>query len=229
MTWAVVIAVSALMVSTGCIIKRRPLVLPKDDIATAMVLSSSQGVPAGKVARHPWFVVRASGESRWERWEIVASPTGGEFGSVDRNYRDPFDYYPGDKEDVRIHGIVRGADADRFIKCLREESPKYPHRKTYRVWPGPNSNTYVDYMLRKCNMHADLPSTAIGKDYRGIIGVSFTSGGTGIQLETPLVGLKIGLTEGIEIHLFSLAFGIDWWPPAIIVPIDPGRIGFEDR
>jgi hypothetical protein len=213
----------------ACIAMRRDLTLPDDDVPTAMVLSSSQKVPVGKLARHPWFVVRGAGESEWERWEIVASVSGGDFGTVDRNSDDAFTYYSGYEEDVRIHGMLRGAQAQRFIDCLRTESPRYRHRDTYRVWPGPNSNTYVDYMLRKCNMHADLPSTAIGKDYRGIFGVSWTSGGTGFQIETPIFGIKLGVTEGVEIHLFSLAFGIDLWPPAIIVPIDPGRIGFEDR
>ena len=46
---------------------------------------------------------------------------------------------------------------------------------------------------------------------------------------TPVLGLKIGLKEGIEIHIIGLAIGIDLWPPAIIVPLGPGRIGFADR
>jgi hypothetical protein len=41
--------------------------------------------------------------------------------------------------------------------------------------------------------------------------------------------VRLGLTEGVELHLFGMAFGIDLWPPAFIVPIGPGRLGFEDR
>lgn len=52
---------------------------------------------------------------------------------------------------------------------------------------------------------------------------------TGVQVSTPLLGFKIGLREGVEIHVFHLAFGIDLWRPAIIVPLGPGRIGFADR
>ena len=51
---------------------------------------------------------------------------------------------------------------------------------------------------------------------------------TGFQIETPLVGLKLGLTEGIEIHVLALTVGIDWWPPAIILPLGGGRVGFAD-
>jgi hypothetical protein len=75
----------------------------------------------------------------------------------------------------------------------------------------------------------DLPAPSIGKDYRGVFGVSGTSGGTGVQLETPLVGAKVGLTEGIEAHVLGMALGVDVWPPALIVPVEHGRVGFADR
>ena len=39
----------------------------------------------------------------------------------------------------------------------------------------------------------------------------------------------LGLKEGIELHVIGLSIGIDFWPPAIIVPLGPGRIGFADR
>ena len=62
-----------------------------------------------------------------------------------------------------------------------------------------------------------------------LIGASRTTGGTGVQLETPFVGLRIGLKEGIEVHVLCLAIGVDFWPPAIILPITSGRLGFADR
>ena len=96
-------------------------------------------------------------------------------------------------------------------------------------YPGPNSNTFGDRILRKCNLHASLPATSIGKDWRGWIGAGVTSEGTGVQLETPLLGVKIGLKEGIEIHVIGLSIGVDLWPPAIILPLGPGRLGFADR
>ena len=131
---------------------------------------------------------------------------------------------------LRMDGHA-ASEAERGIDCLVKnegavEAEIYPH---YLPWPGPNSNTFVDRLLRLCDLHADLPPTAIGRDYRCVIGMSLTSGGTGFQIETPIFGLRIGLTEGIEVHLLALAFGIDLWPPALILPIDPGRLGFDDR
>ncbi len=212
---------------TSCTIYKRQVKVPTDDVPTAMVLSFTLMHPLDSIARHAWFAVRDKGEKRWERWEIGSySRSNGPhaWGHVRRNRGNPL--YG---SNTRVHGIIRGDTARRFIKCLRAKSPRYEHRNLYVPWPGPNSNTYVDTMMRRCGFRADLPSTAIGKDHRGWLGLSLTSGGTGVQLETPLVGVRIGLTEGIQIHVFGLTIGIDWWPPAIIVPVGEGRIGFADR
>jgi hypothetical protein len=84
-------------------------------------------------------------------------------------------------------------------------------------------------MLRACHLHASLPATSVGKDWRGAFGATVTTEGTGVQVETPLLGVRIGFFEGVEVHVLGLAIGVDLWPPAIIVPLGPGRIGFADR
>ena len=140
---------------------------------------------------------------------------------------DPLDDYGGGGGDVRVHATFTGKQAERMIKCVREKAPTYPHRDRYLVWPGPNSNTFVDWILRACRIPADLPVASIGKDYRGPFGVSETSGGTGLQLETPLLGVRVGLTEGLVFHVLTFSIGFDWWPPAIVLPA--GRVGFDDR
>jgi hypothetical protein len=77
-------------------------------------------------------------------------------------------------------------------------------------------------------IHVDLPPTCVGKDHRSLLGMSFTSGGTGIQLESPVLGVRLGLTEGIELHVLALTLGVDFWPPALLVPFGEGRLGFDD-
>jgi hypothetical protein len=206
---AVVIA----LVCSSCVIFQRPLEVPEGDAAAIVMASTAMPEPIENIARHAWFAVKEKGSDKWHRIEV------GGFG------RHPL----AGLSDVRVHGVWTGKKAEKAIKCLRKHARAAHPRGDYLPWPGPNSNTFVDRLARKCKLHADLPATAIGKDYRGLIGVSWTAGGTGFQFETPLVGFKLGLTEGIELHLFGLAFGIDWWPPAIIVPIGSGRIGFDDR
>lgn len=209
---------AAVLLSAGCVIAQRPVRVPGGDDAVVLLGSSALGPPLDHLARHPWLAVRKAGQGSWYRWEVGGSPTGG-----------PIEDHGGTGGDVRVHAVWRGADAERAIACLEREGPPWLAALRYRAWPGPNSNTFVDVMLRRCGLRASLPATSIGKDYRGAIGVSWTSEGTGFQIETWLVGLRLGLKEGVEVHVLGLALGIDLWPPAIILPLGPGRLGFDDR
>ena len=214
---------------SACVVNQRTVAVPETDEAVVIVGSAALGQPMDGIARHPWVALREAGGTRWERWEVMCCPNSSPLSTVNKSSIEPTSDYGGGGGDVRFHGVWTGARAERAIECIRREAPRYPHRNKYRAWPGPNSNTFVDYMIRTCDLDVDLAAPSIGKDYRGLLGVSWTSGGTGFQVETPVVGLKLGLTEGIEVHLLGMAIGIDLWPPAIIVPVGPGRIGFDDR
>jgi hypothetical protein len=216
--------------ASGCLVGQRPVVEPTGSEAAALVGSAALGGPLVGIARHPWISLRERNGVEWERWEVMCCPDGGRYGTVRRTHIDPLSDHGGGGGDVRLHGVWRGTEAERIIACVREEAPRYPYRDEYLVWPGPNSNTFVDFMIRACDLHVELPATAIGKGYRGpALGASVTPGGTGLQVETALVGAQIGITEGVELHLLGMAWGIDLFPPAIIVPVNPGRIGFDDR
>jgi hypothetical protein len=212
-------AAFAVILASGCVILPRSLEPPNNDKATVALLTGTLGAPLNDIARHPWFAVRRAGGTGWTVYEV-----GGGGGSE----ADPFKkHYP--YENPILHKVWRGADADKAADCLEREAPEWIAALDYRFYPGPNSNTFGDVMLRKCGLHASLPSTSVGKDWRGLIGGGVTSEGTGLQLETPIVGVKIGLKEGVEIHFLGLSIGIDLWPPAIILPLGPGRLGFADR
>jgi hypothetical protein len=203
---------------TSCVIAERKLEAPKTDAAIVMVLSNRLGGPLVRIARHAYIAVREAGADRWTIWECCSPGS--------HTTSDPFD--PSFGDEVRLHAVLTGDRAARAARCLGPATEKYGNPR-YWMWPGPNSNTYVEAVARKCDIPVSLPSTAIGKDFRGPIGASVTSERTGVQLETPIVGLRIGLKEGVEVHLFGLSLGLDLWPPAIIVPVGDGRIGFGDR
>ena len=101
---------------------------------------------------------------------------------------------------------------------MLHRSPDYPHRDTYRAWPGPNSNTYVAWVLRESNVSADLGPLAIGKDWRGWIDGGATTTGTGLHFETPIVGAKLGLVEGVELHVLAFTFGFAFLKPTLKTP-----------
>jgi hypothetical protein len=209
--------------STGCTVLRRPLALPSRETPYVAVLSGEMPEPITIVARHGWIVANVGKDRPLLRYELLghASKT---------TTSDAFHFF-GEGE-VALHGVMKGNPAKiaKVVACLDAETPRYnEEHPTYFPMPGPNSNTYVDQMMRRCDIPFELPATAIGKDYRGVVGASVTSGGTGVQLETWLGGIKLGLTEGVEVHVLGLSIGVDFWPPALILPVNPGRLGFDDR
>jgi hypothetical protein len=204
----------------GCVIAPRSLQPPPNDQATVALLSGTLGPPMNDIARHPWFAVRLAGETEWRVYEVGGGGT----------ESDPFQDHNFYKKPI-LHKVWRGAEAERAAACIAREGPlaKDYIEENYVFYPGPNSNTFATMVLRKCKLRASLSATSVGKDWRGLIGAGITSEGTGVQLETPIIGVKIGLKEGFELHVLGLSIGIDLWPPAIIVPLGPGRLGFADR
>jgi hypothetical protein len=201
---------------SSCAVAKRPLEIPETDGPIVMVLSNRLGGPLRRIARHAYIAVREG--DRWRIWECCSPGS--------HTSDDPF--RPSFGDEVHLHGVITGERARRAGECLGPATEKYGNPR-YWMWPGPNSNTYVEAMARECDIPASLPATAVGKDFRGVIGAGVTSEGTGVQLETPIVGLKLGLKEGVELHVFGLSIGVDLWPPAIIVPVGDGRLGFGDR
>ena len=103
---------------------------------------------------------------------------------------------------------------------------EYPYPDRYHVWPGPNSNTFTAFVLRKVpELRVDLPPTAIGKDYLGWRSVNKTPSGTGGQASLfGVVGLAAGVEEGLEVNLLGLTFGVDPKSLSLKLPV-VGRIG----
>lgn len=227
---AITIAAWGLVCLVGDLLaERRPAELPTPDPsrAEAAVLCGGMNGALDYVAVHTWIVVHAPGESEWERWEI----TGGAWHVEDddlvrRNAWWPPTKWPFGEGPTQVLKTWSGDDAERLIAAVRARD--YPYSTSYYAWPGPNSNTYVDTMLRRARIGYELPSTAIGRDYRGWVGASQSTTLSGFQLESPLVGVQFGLTEGLEVHVAAATFGVDPWPPALKVPYGDGRFGWDE-
>jgi hypothetical protein len=120
----------------------------------------------------------------------------------------------------------RGAEAEPLIPRIDAAARDYPYADEYSVWPGPNSNTFTAWVTRRVpELRADLPPTAIGKDY--LTGGLITSApsGSGVQFSLAgLLGVTASTVEGVEVNLLGLTFGVDPWPPALKLPL-AGRLG----
>lgn len=210
----------------GCVVSTRGTAatlpdegLPKRDRPHVLVLSGEMPGALRDISRHSWIVanvVDGAGARRYRRYQWLGKAEA-------KDTDNPFDYFGSGA--VAIHGVVTDDVAEK-VACLERETKLYDDFNC-GCWPGPNSNTFADGLIRKCGLGIELPATALGKDYRGVIGASITEGRTGVQLETWPFGVKIGAKEGVGVDLAGLPVGVHFWPPGIDLPFNPGRVGWD--
>jgi hypothetical protein len=132
----------------------------------------------------------------------------------------------------RVPGVIfaaDGAEAERMIPRIREAVRDYAFQEIgdYRVWPGPNSNTFVATVMSAVpGMSVMLPPTAIGKDFpveARWIGMTPSRSGIRINLGGYL-GLMVGWVEGIEVNILGAVAGVDFRRPPLKLP-GLGRLG----
>ncbi len=129
-----------------------------------------------------------------------------------------------------LHLDLRGEGIEELIDEVENAISSYPWADEYRVFPGPNSNTFTSWIGHQVpQLGLDLPSTAIGKDWRPVKNTfGFSASGTGIQMNLyGLFGMALGVQEGIELNLMGFNTEVDVFDLAIELP-GLGRIGPSD-
>ena len=125
-----------------------------------------------------------------------------------------------------LYSDKRGPEAEKLIPRIDAAARSYPHATEYSAWPGPNSNTFVAWITRAVpELEADLPPTAIGKDYLSGALIGAAPSGRGLQFSLGgLFALTASGVEGLEVNLLGLTFGINPFDPALKLPL-VGRLG----
>jgi hypothetical protein len=121
---------------------------------------------------------------------------------------------------------LRGDGVDAVIDRIEVAVAAYPYPNAYRAWPGPNSNTFTAFVARQVpELRLDLPANALGKDWLPGTIVDRTPSGTGWQVSLAgLLGVAVGLEEGLELNVLGLSVGVDPADPALRLP-GFGRVG----
>jgi hypothetical protein len=175
---------------------------------------------------HTWIAIKPGGAPSYTRYEVIGWGVDRGLPAIRVNRAGPDSYWFGERPDKLVD--LRGAEIDAVIARVEIAVATYPYPSTYRLWPGPNSNTFVAYLARTVpDLRLDLPPTAIGKDYLpgGAVASLSTPGGSGMQLSLlGLGGILVGREEGVEVNLLGLTFGVDLNQPALKIPI-LGRLG----
>lgn len=108
------------------------------------------------------MVLQGGEAHRWEVWQ-TKNAGGYSVGHLHRDLKHPDAGVGGGP--ARIAAEWTGAEAER-IKEVLESAAQYPHCFRYRYWPGPNSNTFAAWVLRRAGIRHDLPRRALGRNYR---------------------------------------------------------------
>lgn len=181
----------------------------------------------GAFGVHSWIAVKPTGAARFTVYEVIGWRARRGMSAVSIGNREPDGRWFGSAPDLVAD--LRGPGVDDTIKRIDVAAKNYPHAFEYRVWPGPNSNTFIAHVARQVpELRVDLPPTAIGKDYIPNGGlVARAPSGTGYQVSLfGLLGVLVGIEEGLEVNLLGFTFGVDAKDPALKLP-GVGRLGSE--
>ena len=165
----------------------------------------------GAFGIHPWIAVKRTGADTYTTYQIIGwrAYRGGDALVASESQAPDTRWYGAAPQLLAEH---RGPQVDAMIDRIEAAVALYPWGTTYRLWPGPNSNTFVAFVARQVpELGLDLPPTAIGKDYLGP--ASFFApapSGSGWQLSLwGLAGMTVAREEGVEINLLGLGVGVD--------------------
>jgi hypothetical protein len=174
---------------------------------------------------HTWVAVKPRDAVEFTVYEVNGWRLRRSGKSVSVDHRSPDSRWFGNRPDLIAER--RGEGVDELIARIEQAVGDYPYADRYRVWPGPNSNTFVAHVLRAApELRADLPATAIGKDYLEPKFVAWSPSGTGVQLNLfGVLGVLGGVEEGLELNVLGLTFGIDPLDLAVKAPL-AGRLGW---
>jgi hypothetical protein len=183
--------------------------------ASLHILAARTGGLKGIVSVHSWIVLKHAGAGSYERYDVV-----GWGRPVRRNHR-PADGRWYSNEPVIVYAAT-GETAERLIPKVEAAVRAYRWTApgSYRSWPGPNSNTFVAWVLAQVpDIPARMPPTAIGRDFpvNGTWLQRLPSGGFTASLGG-LAGFTIGPREGLEVNLLGLVAGFSLSDPGLIVP-----------
>lgn len=173
----------------------------------------------GAFGVHTWIAVKRTNASKFTVFEVIGWRAYHGASTLVGSLRAPDGMWFGNPPEIIAD--LRGPGVDEIIARIEEAITAYPYASSYRLWPGPNSNTFTAFVGRAIpELKLDLPPTAIGKDFIpcGALTAAAPSG-TGYQVSLwGLAGVLLAEEEGFEINLLGLTFGFDFTHSALKLP-----------
>lgn len=148
---------------------RAPAGVAPDPATTPEAVIQVYGADAwgwrGWFAIHTWIAVKPSQADRYTVYEVVGWRTRRGLPAL-RVAQEvhPDRYWFGAQPEVLLD--KRGDGVDRLIAEIEQAVQDYPWKDEYRVFPGPNSNTFPAWVARRVpGLGLELPFSAIGSGW----------------------------------------------------------------
>ena len=118
----------------------------------------------GLFAIHTWIAAKHTDETSYTVYDVVGWRSHHNEPVLRIGHDVPDRYWYGEKPEVLVEH--RGEEADRLINAVDKAANVYPWKTTYKVFPGPNSNTFTGWIaLQVPELKLNLPFSAIGSGY----------------------------------------------------------------
>lgn len=118
----------------------------------------------GWFAVHTWIAAKPSNADNYTVYEVVGWRQYRGMPVVRIEHDLPDRYWYGERP--RLLKEFRGSGVDGLIAAVDRAARSYPWPRTYKAFPGPNSNTFTAWIAMKVpELGLDLPFSAIGSGY----------------------------------------------------------------
>ena len=118
----------------------------------------------GYFADHTWVATKRIGDADYEIYEVLGwrAYRGQPVVSVSRGEPDRYWYGSKPRELARM----QGRQVESIIDKIEQAVENYPWPNQYRIFPGPNSNTFTAWIAEQVpELSLHMPLRAVGKGY----------------------------------------------------------------
>ena len=132
--------------------------------ASVLVYAAATYGWRGYFADHTWVAAKRIGETDYAIYEVLGwrAYRGQPVVSVSRGAPDRYWYGARPRELAR----VSGQRAEAVIDKIEQAVASYPWPDEYRIFPGPNSNTFTAWIARQVpELELQMPRRAVGRSY----------------------------------------------------------------
>jgi hypothetical protein len=180
-----------------------------NNTAAIVLLSAKAFSWRGMFSTHTWLATKLPNQNYYTIYQVIGWNQYRNKPIVDISHGIPDRNWYGNKP--KVEDIMLGSAALQLIPKIQMAVKHYSYAKYYHAWPGPNSNTFTNYVIQSVPaLHFQMPYNALGRDYQTqIVTSGFSVAG--------VFGAHFSPRQQYLI-LLGLTIGFSWQPLGFIIP-----------